>query len=289
MLFNILLYVVMIYMIFRMFSMNKGVNRRRKIIFVVNQIQDEAKFYEAADELISSEEDEVIKNKTRIIRLWGTVYHKNLDHFEEDLNEIDLEPLFIDKKGVVTIETDEDSFFYLLLTMPNMLYGLGRDDLRSKVFEKVSQYEDRLNNKLIMAIAEHCNLFYDGKDDLGEEFFRNIDQGEYPGYMYSKQLIGIYKNICDTMLCRILSDRNEDYSEFEIYAESFAKTGVGKRWIEVLGLNIKAPDTDENNDYETFEETEDVPQEIEEAPVSEEEFSEEETSETEETDKEEAE
>lgn len=289
MLFNILLYVVMIYMIFRMFSMNKGVNRRRKIIYVVNQIQDEAAFYEAADELISSEEDEVIRNKTRIIRLWGTVYHKNLDHFEEDLNEIDLEPLFIDKKGVVTIETDEDSFFYLLLTMPNMLYGLGRDDLRSKVFEKVSQYEDRLNNKLIMAIAEHCNLFYDGKDDLGEEFFRNIDQGEYPGYMYSKQLIGIYKNICDTMLCRILSDRNEDYSEFEIYAESFAKTGVGKRWIEVLGLNIKAPDTDENNDYETFEETEDVPQEIEEAPVSEEEFSEEETSETEETDKEEAE
>lgn len=289
MLFNILLYVVMIYMIFRMFSMNKGVNRRRKIIYVVNQIQDEAAFYEAADELISSEEDEVIRNKTRIIRLWGTVYHKNLDHFEEDLNEIDLEPLFIDKKGVVTIETDEDSFFYLLLTMPNMLYGLGRDDLRSKVFEKVSQYEDRLNNKLIMAIAEHCNLFYDGKDDLGEEFFRNIDQGEYPGYMYSKQLIGIYKNICDTMLCRILSDRNEDYSEFEIYAESFAKTGVGKRWIEVLGLNIKAPDTDENNDYETFEETEDVPQEIEEAPVSEEEFSEEETSKTEETDKEEAE
>lgn len=289
MLFNILLYVVMIYMIFRMFSMNKGVNRRRKIIYVVNQIQDEAAFYEAADELISSEEDEVIRNKTRIIRLWGTVYHKNLDHFEEDLNEIDLEPLFIDKKGVVTIETDEDSFFYLLLTMPNMLYGLGRNDLRSKVFEKVSQYEDRLNNKLIMAIAEHCNLFYDGKDDLGEEFFRNIDQGEYPGYMYSKQLIGIYKNICDTMLCRILSDRNEDYSEFEIYAESFAKTGVGKRWIEVLGLNIKAPDTDENSDYETFDETEDVPQEIEEAPVSEEEFSEEETSETEETDKEEAE
>lgn len=232
----------MIYMIFRMFSMNKGVNRRRKIISVVNQIPDEQAFYEAADQLLREEEDPVIQAKTRVIRLWGMIYHDNTDHFEDELNEIDLEPLFTEKKGRITIEADEDSFFYLLLSTPNMLYGLGRNDLIGKIFDKVSAYDDRLNNQLIKAIADHCRLFYEGKEDLGEAFFRKIDEGDYPGYIYSKQLIGVYKNICDTMLCKILADRGEDYSDFEIYAESFAKMGIGKRWISVLGLELKSED-----------------------------------------------
>jgi hypothetical protein len=107
-----------------------------------------------------------------------------------------------------------------------------------------------------MAVAENCVKYYKKEEDLGETFFRNIDAGEYPGFRYSKQLIGIYKNICDTMLCRILADRNEDYSEFEVYAQNFAATGIGERWIKALGLDIKAPGEETETAEETSEETE---------------------------------
>lgn len=255
----------MIYMIFRMFSMNKGVNRRRKIISVVNQIPDEQAFYAAADELLRTEEDPVIQAKTRVIRLWGMIYHDNTDHFEDELNEIDLEPLFTEKRGQITIEPDEDSFFYLLLSTPNMLYGLDRLDLIEKIFDKASAYDDKLNNQLLKAVADHCRLFYEGKEDLGEAFFRKIDEGDYPGYKYSRQLIGVYKNICDTMLCKILSDRGEDYSEFEIYAQTFAKMGIGKRWVSVLGLELKSEDenTEDVKEIEYNEEPEDEAEIIE--------------------------
>lgn len=261
----------MIYLIFRMFSMNKGVNKRRQIISVVNKVFDENEFFDAADDLIANADDPVVETKTRVIRLWGMAFHKRLDHFEDELNEINLDSLFTVKNGRVSIEADEDSFFYLLLAIPNMLYGTERNDLSEKVFEKVSAYDEKLNSQLIRAIADKCMQFYMGEGDLGEQFFRDIDQGEYPGYRYSKQLIGIYKNICDTMLCRILSDRNEDYSEFEIYAQNFAKTGVGKRWIEALGLDIKAPEEESNiteeEEIAENEETPEIPENTEENEV----------------------
>ena len=254
MLFNVLLYAVMVFMVIRMIMMNKNVNRRRKVINVINQIQDEQAFYAAANEVINTVNDPIIETKTRIIRLWGMVYHKNLDRFEEELNDINIRTLFLNKNGNVTIEADEDSFFYLLLSLPNMLYGMDRVDLIDKIYEKVNEHENVLSNQLIKALGDHCNLFYHQKDDLGEAFFRKIDEGDYPGYRYSKQLIGVYKNICDTMLCKILADRNEDYSEFEIYAENFAKMGVGRRWIEVLGLDIKAPSDEIEEETENTEE-----------------------------------
>lgn len=268
MLFNVILYAIMIYLIIRMFTMNKSVNKRRQIISVVNKIFDETEFFSAADELIQNCGDPVIETKTRIIRLWGMAFHNRTARFEDELNEISLDSLFNVKNGRVSIESDEDSFFYLLLAIPNMLYGIDKTDLSEKIFEKVSAYDDKLENQLIKAVADHCMMFYKGEGDLGEAFFRNIDQGEYPGYRYSKQLIGVYKNICDTMLCRILSDRGEDYSEFEIYAQNFAKMGVGKRWIQALGLDIKAPEEEGNviEEKET-EEPEPVTEEPEEETV----------------------
>ena len=264
MLFNVLLYAIMIYLIFRMFSMNKGVNRRRQIISVVNKIFDEAEFFSAADELIQNAQDPVIETKTRIIRLWGMAFHNRTARFEDELNEINLDSLFTYKNGKVMIESDEDSFFYLLLAIPNMLYAIERTDLSVKIFEKVSAYDDKLENQLIKAVADHCMMYYKGEGDLGEQFFRNVDQGEYPGYRYSKQLIGIYKNVCDTMLCRILADRGEDYSEFEIYVQNFAKMGVGKRFIEALGLDIKAPEEEGNVIEEEEPEEPEEPEESEE-------------------------
>jgi hypothetical protein len=254
MLFNVLLYALMIFMIFRMITTNRIVNRRRKVINVLRQVADEQAFFEAADQLIQSESDPVIQAKTKVIRLWGLVYHNRMARFEEQLNELDINPLFTEKKGMINIEGDEDSFFYLLLAIPNMLYGHGEIEMIDKVMEKVSTYSDKLEGQMNLAVAENCVKYYKKEDDLGETFFRNVDAGEYPGFRYSKQLIGIYKNICDTMLCRILADRNEDYSEFEVYAQNFANTGIGERWIKALGLDIKAPGEETQEEVETAEE-----------------------------------
>ena len=271
MLFNILMYAIMIYMIFRMFSMNKGATKRRMVINVVNQVQDKEAFFAAADDLIANAGDEVIAAKTKIIKLWGMCYHKDYEGFEEVLSGIDLKPLFSTKKGALSIEENEDSFFYFLLAIPNMLYGNDRNDLRNLVEEKAHEYDELLSKQLIKAVADHCKLFYDKTEDQGESFFRSVSAGDYPGYVYSKQLIGVYKNVCDTMTCKILQDRGDDISEYEGYAQSFANSGVGRRWINCLGLKIDMP-AEEGEEAET-EETEDTADEAEktvaEEPVSE--------------------
>ncbi len=258
MLFNVLMYALMIYLIFRMFSMNRGVNRRRRVITVINQIQDKDAFFAAADELIAnSAEEPDIAAKTKVIKLWGMVFHNTYDGFEELLEEIDLRPLFTQKKGLLSIEENEDSFFYFLLAIPNMLYGNDRNDLRKLVEEKIRQYDELLNGQMIAAVSKHCTLFYDKTEDLGEAFFRGISAGEYPeNYRYSKQLIGIYKNVCDTMMCKILQDRNEDISDYEEYAKGFANSGVGSRWIKAVGLKIDLPSDEE--EAEQAEETEET-------------------------------
>ena len=43
-------------------------------------------------------------------------------------------------------------------------------------------------------------------------------------------------------------------NEFKLYAENFAKMGVGRRWIEVLGLDIKASSDEIEEETENTEE-----------------------------------
>lgn len=255
MLFQILMYVLMIYMIYRMLSTTKTVNRRRSVISVIQKIENRDEFMKAADDLIATANNPGIEAKTRVIRIWGEIFHKEFDNIEKELEELNLDPLFIDRKGVINIEADEDTFFYFLLAIPNMLYGNDQNELRLKFEEKTKLYESKLEGQLIKAVADNCNLYYDGKDDLGEAFFKNVDEGEYPGFRYSKQMIGIYKNICDTMLCRILADRGEENESYTMYTKEFAKTGVGNRFIRMLKLDIK-PDEEETEDAEVTEEAE---------------------------------
>ena len=296
MLFQILMYVLMIYMIYRMFSTTKTVNRRRSVISVIQKIENRDEFMQAADDLIATANNPGIEAKTRVIRIWGEIFHKEFDNIEKELEELNLDPLFIDRKGVLTIEADEDTFFYFLLAIPNMLYGNDQNELRLKFEEKAKLYETKLEGQLIKAVADNCNLYYDGKDDLGEAFFKNVDEGEYPGFRYSKQMIGIYKNICDTMLCRILADRGEENESYTMYTKEFAKTGVGNRFIRMLKLDIK-PDEEktenaaENEEADAAEEAEvtEAAEETAETEASEENTAEETTETDTETNKEESE
>ena len=90
MLINVMMYALMIYLIIRMFTMNKSVNKRRRVITVINQIQDKDAFFAAADDLIANAEDSIIETKTKIIKLWGMVYHSDFTGFEDLLAQIDL-------------------------------------------------------------------------------------------------------------------------------------------------------------------------------------------------------
>ena len=262
MLINVMMYALMIYLIIRMFTMNKSVNKRRRVITVINQIQDKDAFFAAADDLIANAEDSIIETKTKIIKLWGMVYHNDFTGFEELLAQIDLNSLFTTKKGALSIEENEDSFFYFLLAIPNMLYGNGENELRKLVEKKIHEYDEVLNGQLTKAVSDHCTLFYDKTEDLGEEFFRSVSAGDYPGYRYSKQLIGLYKNICDTMMCKILQDRGDDISEYESYAKGFANSGVGKRWINAIDLKIEMPAEDEEPEEPAEPEEHEEPKEL---------------------------
>lgn len=241
MLFNILLYAVMIFMIVRIVVTNKIVKKNRRIIDLLGMIEDEELFFSTADDIIATINDPAYETKTRVVRLWGLVYHNRLDEFADALSQIDIGKLFAMKKGSVSIEHTEDSFFYILLSIPNLLYGKNNTECRALIDEKISAYDAQLDGQLIYDIYKNCNLFYDNKEDRGEQFFRNVDEGNYPGYKYSKQLIGLYKNICDTMLAKILSDRGESTKDLMEFIMPFAERTVGNRWVRSIGLNLFPP------------------------------------------------
>ncbi len=276
MLMNVLMFAFLAFMMIRMMSMSKRNKMNKELIDVVNAVFDEQVFFEKADLMIDTVNDPEFESKCRIIKLWGSVYYKQYDKFAELLEPIEIEPLFIKKKnGAETVDLNEDSFFYLCMAIPNLLYKPGKNDLRASLKEKLEPYRDRLNSQLFFQIGEACDRYYNNVDDRGEDFFKQVLDGEYGDFSYSKQMIGLYKMVCNAMLAAILKEQNrsEEYAECEPLLYRFGGMGVGKRWMESIGLEVKEekPEADEEPETEEFEidapkdEVEEVQEVIEEA------------------------
>jgi hypothetical protein len=255
---SILLYAVMVYMIFNIYKTSKLQKKRQQLIQCVNNIKEKDAFFAQIDEVINNnQQDPSMVNKARVIKLWGEAYHSSYENFEETLNSIDLNSLTQIKKDKVSIGPNEDSFFYLYLGIPNILYRDEREDLIAKMQEKMDPMKETLSSQLVYAISVEINKFYQKEGDLGLAFYEKLLNGDYGEYTYGKSMIGLYKSIANATAARIYLDQGdtEKYQQAEGLLKDFNLSGVGHRWLETLHIELPEEKTEEEAEAGT--ETED--------------------------------
>lgn len=234
------MYFAMAYLIIKIFISSKRNGKNKMIIDAVRLINEKEMFFNRVDQLISTVNDPEFANKGRVLKLWGCAYHQDFHEFDTTLQELDIDSLIEDKKGVKSIDTNEDSFFYLYLAIPNVLHHIGRDNLRTTMHAKLQPYEELLGNQLAKVLSDQFDKYYDSIDDRGQTFFEKLLEGDYEGYIYSKTMIGIYKNLANATLYKIYQDQAkfDKQEELKPMLEQFAQTGVGKRWIQSLDITL---------------------------------------------------
>ena len=237
---TIAMYIAMAYLVIKMFISSKRNGKNKMIIDAVRLINEKEVFFNRVDQLISTVNDPEFANKGRVLKLWGCAYHQDFSEFVSSLQDLDIDSLIEDKKGVKSIDTNEDSFFYLYLAIPNVLHHVGRDDLRTTMHAKLQPYEELLGNQLTKALSDQFDKYYDSVDDRGQTFFEKLLEGDYEGYIYSKTMIGIYKNLANATLYKIYQDQAkfDQLEDMKPMLEKFAETGVGKRWIQSLDITL---------------------------------------------------
>ena len=237
---TIAMYIAMAYLVIKMFISSKRNGKNKMIIDAVRLINEKEVFFNRVDQLISTVNDPEFVNKGRVLKLWGCAYHQDFSEFDSTLQDLDIDSLIEDKKGVRSIDTNEDSFFYLYLAIPNVLHHVGRDDLRTTMHAKLQPYEELLGNQLTKALSDQFDKYYDSVDDRGQTFFEKLLEGDYEGYIYSRTMIGIYKNLANATLYKIYQDQAkfDQLEDMKPMLEKFAETGVGKRWIQSLDITL---------------------------------------------------
>lgn len=249
---QIIIYLILVLMIVRMFLMSKRTKKSRALINVVNSVGDKDLFYENVSQFEEDmKDDPEFLNKGRVIHLWGMAFHKEYMEFDDVMNSIDVEAMMSkDKNGNMSINENEDAFFYLYLGIPNILE---KDDMplyRRKLKQKMDAYSDELGNHLVKVLADAINLFYENEEDRGLTFYEKVLSGDYGEYAYSKSLIGLYKSIANAHAAVIYKENGETekYEESVPMLENFAKSGIGERWMQQLGLEVEKPVEEETFD-----------------------------------------
>lgn len=250
MLYTGFILVLMAFMFIRSYNIIKLGKKNRAVVDALQKVADENEFDEFIDQK-QQDADEVLRNKLNVIKLWGKAYHKHTEEYDNILEDTNLDYLFKQGKNGLTIESNEDAFFYLSLAIPNMLYGNGLNEERKKVWAKLSTKKDILDDQLVVKIGEACEKYYDGKEDKGQSFFEKVLEGDYGEFKYSKSLIGLYKEICTTMLYKIYDENNDERKEeCKPTVEIFATRGVGDRWLHAMNIELEKEEQEQEEKEE---------------------------------------
>jgi hypothetical protein len=250
---NIVLLVITAFLAFRVLRMSGRNKQNQKMLAILDSFDDRETFFKDADAFIEEHSGEEFCHKVCVLRLWGDAFYERDEEFKTHLSELNIDGLLNPDGKNKGYDVNEDSFFYLYLAIPNRLYYRKRDDLRSMIYEKMSAYDGVNENALLRMISLENRKFYDSREDRGKAYIRSLLDGEYGGYKYSRQLIGLYKHCEEAILAVILKEEgdNAGYEECMNNIDNFAKTTrLGKRWCRELGIEIA-----EDEPEETAEET----------------------------------
>ena len=248
---NVFLIVLTLFFASKILKLSGRTKENKKMLKILDSFDDRDTFFSSADEFISTEKNQEFVNKVAVLRLWGDAYYERDEEFRTHLQEVNIDGLLNPDGKNRGYEINEDSFFYLYLAIPNRLYYRKRDDLREMLYERMEAYDTANENALLRKICQENMKFYDRKEDFGKQFINSLLEGEYGGFKYSKQLIGLYKHCEEGILAVILKEEGDEegYQECLNNLDQFAKnTRLGKRWTKELGIEIKDEETEEDGE-----------------------------------------
>ncbi|MCF0108742.1 MAG: hypothetical protein HUJ57_01385 [Erysipelotrichaceae bacterium] len=230
---------------------NARIRLNNALIRATEKIEDPL-FFSEIDEFIDTCDSEEFRIKGRTVKCWGLARNKMFDTFEEELAKIDLTNMKeLDKNGNLL---NEDTFFYLGVGIPNSLYAGGRIDLVEKVWEKLQPHYEELKQHMVIGIANANHDFYTNNGDRGQAFYEMIIEGDYEGYLYLKQLIGLYKQMVSAMYYRLMLDQdcqdNEKLHNLKVDCQQTAKTLFGRHYLRELDLMYTGDDEKEEETEE---------------------------------------
>ena len=251
---NLLLIAFSVYMFYRVFQLSGRGRLNKEMLKILDKMDDRDAFFANADEFINVSKDPEYGQKVRVLRLWGDVFYERDEEFKEHLEDLNIDILLQPTKKNQGFANNEDSFFYLYMAIPNRLNYRGRNDLRRLHEEKIAAYAEVNGDTLLKAIHDENRKFYDRTDDHGQAFIKQLLAGEYAGYRYSKQLIGLYKNCEEAILAAQYRDEGntEGYEECLKDIHNFAtNTRLGMRWLKELHIELPKEEEEEPEETET--------------------------------------
>ena len=249
---NIVVFIIIIITTFKKYG---RIKKNKKYIKVMQSYDNKEQFFKEIDDFISTINDIEFVTKGRILKLYGCVYHNELNEVDELLDNIDFTNLFM-RNGKIDfklLDINEDSFFYYCFYTHFITYERNNKELREKLRTKIAKEEDVLSEHLFYNIYLNSFDVFD-KDEKNTYFEDNYDaiSGKY-----SKQLISLYRIISDSLLYLSLKKSNTTIEEIEILKDEladFITKGYGERLLKSLMLFDELNEININKEKESNKE-----------------------------------
>ena len=257
-LFSYIMWALVIYFMIRIILLSQKNGKTKGLIEVIRFVDDENQFN---DRIIALEDQFRDKNveffqKTQVLKLWGAANHGRTTSFSSVLEKLQPEKLIQHNKGT-SIAENEDSFFYLYISIPNILYGQNQLELMEELFQKLSSISEQLSSEMVVQLGLQAKKYYQGQEDFGKSFYQSILEGDYETLTYSKNMISVYKSVCSSLLAKIAQEEN-DIEGLKAQMETvnhFNTLGVGQRFLNHLSFQMPKEEVKEESSEETMNET----------------------------------
>lgn len=228
----ILLIGIFAFIVVKNFSLIKRYKENKGYIDIYKKaLHNEENSHQQVLDYVENDKSVEFKNKVRIVQIYNEL--ENDINCETTLKDIDFKPLFYKKSKLDNelIKLNSDSLIFLILTIAKA-YEKEKleviDTLVNKLKEN-AELENRVEYQTVLAVAKALKK----EDDCGNEFMKNLLDGNYTDYQYDRSMIGLYKR-CSAAL---LAFNNEEFDEFfknDLY--EFAKIFIGQCLLSSLGL-----------------------------------------------------
>lgn len=247
--------ILAIFLTIRNFSQLKGYKREKIFSDVYSAVlrQDE-NCYELIKNYVEEEKLGYLKNKAKIILAYQMMINK--EDPVKVIEEIDLDPLFIDKHRFSPrlANRNSDIFVWYSLILARAR-SLSMFDVIEKLTEKMKAYDEHLINHLEYREYKGICSALAERNDEDFVFLTKLLEGDYQGMVYEQRLIGLYKRIAACYLV-YMGEIVDEYNQQDLHA--FADTLVGKNIMKDLDIYDKYPPIEQKQEEvkETEENTE---------------------------------
>lgn len=190
-----------------------------------------------------------LKSKTLIVMIYQAL--TDGDDITNMIKDVDVDSVVFttSKKGKEPNTKNSDAYLWLIVDIVKA-NSINKLDSLKPLMDKLLENDEALNNVVEYDVVKAT---YNGlKDHKNYDFFNALLAGDYVGYSYEKQAIGIFKKIAATMLDYLGESLSDDDKEM---AKQFATTRIGMRILLDLGTYDKFKPVEETETKEVEEDT----------------------------------